>query len=246
MFCGFFILYWAERQGGGGGEYFLSLIWRWFIDWPGKIMQHICMIFWTFLALITHLKLCAISSCIFLFTCHVSCGFKCITFVNYLYRNTVKSPKKNRRRSRVPDLSAFEDSHDKYTCKVQSDEDPIFLAPRTKNFTLASCKSAERGLPDSCILNLTNKKKYIRINANYTLEMLFTHSILQVFPGHHLVSSQIQSYTLPHSILHLKRKFSQRLSGKTSPDTPQRKLWKNLFLRLISANGLLVMQKESL
>ena len=97
-----------------------------------------------------------------------------------------------------------------------------------------------------CILNLTNKKKYIRINACYTLEMLFTHSILQFFPGHHLVSSQIQSYTLPHSILHLKRKFSRRLSGKTSPDTPQRKLWKNLFLRLISANGLSVMQKESL
>ncbi|XP_050291943.1 uncharacterized protein LOC126732919 isoform X1 [Quercus robur] len=60
-------------------------------------------------------------------------------------RNTVKSPKKNRRRSRVPYLSAFEDSRDKYTYKVQSDEDPIFLAPRTKNFTLASCKSAERG-----------------------------------------------------------------------------------------------------
>nr|XP_023919477.1 nuclear envelope integral membrane protein 1 isoform X3 [Quercus suber]POF01617.1 nuclear envelope integral membrane protein 1 [Quercus suber] len=66
-------------------------------------------------------------------------------FIRRLYKNTVKSPKKNRRRSRVPDLSAFEDSHDKYTYKVQSDEDPIFLAPRTKNFTLASCKSAERG-----------------------------------------------------------------------------------------------------
>ncbi|KAK4584899.1 hypothetical protein RGQ29_022533 [Quercus rubra] len=66
-------------------------------------------------------------------------------FIRRLYKNAVKSPKKNRRRSRVPDLSAFEDSHDKYTYKVQSDEDPIFLAPRTKNFTLASCKSAERG-----------------------------------------------------------------------------------------------------
>ncbi|XP_050291946.1 uncharacterized protein LOC126732919 isoform X3 [Quercus robur] len=66
-------------------------------------------------------------------------------FIRRLYKNTVKSPKKNRRRSRVPYLSAFEDSRDKYTYKVQSDEDPIFLAPRTKNFTLASCKSAERG-----------------------------------------------------------------------------------------------------
>lgn len=72
----------------------------------------------------------------------------------------MKSPKKNRRRSRVTDFSAFEDSHDKYTYKVQSDEDPVFLVPRTKNFTLASCKSAERGLPDSCIFNLTNTKKY--------------------------------------------------------------------------------------
>ncbi|XP_075652823.1 uncharacterized protein LOC142623310 isoform X2 [Castanea sativa] len=66
-------------------------------------------------------------------------------FIRRLYKNSVKSPKKNRRRSQVPDFSAFEDSHDKYTYKVQSDEDPIFLAPRTKNFTLASCKSAERG-----------------------------------------------------------------------------------------------------
>ncbi|KAF3970358.1 hypothetical protein CMV_005939 [Castanea mollissima] len=66
-------------------------------------------------------------------------------FIRRLYKNSVKSPKRNRRRSQVPDFSAFEDSHDKYTYKVQSDEDPIFLAPRTKNFTLASCKSAERG-----------------------------------------------------------------------------------------------------
>ncbi|KAL4644594.1 hypothetical protein ACB092_02G175900 [Castanea dentata] len=66
-------------------------------------------------------------------------------FIRRLYKNSVKSPKKNRRRSQVPDFSAFEDSHDKYTYKVQSDEDPIFLVPRTKNFTLASCKSAERG-----------------------------------------------------------------------------------------------------
>ncbi|KAM3756932.1 hypothetical protein ACB098_02G150300 [Castanea mollissima] len=66
-------------------------------------------------------------------------------FIRRLYKNSVKSPKRNRRRSQVPDFSAFEDSHDKYTYKVQSDEDPIFLAPRTKNFTLASCKSADRG-----------------------------------------------------------------------------------------------------
>lgn len=66
----------------------------------------------------------------------------------------VKSPKKNSKRYRVPDSSPFGGSHDEYTYKVQSDEDPKFRRP------LASCKSADRGMPDSCILNLTNKKKY--------------------------------------------------------------------------------------
>jgi hypothetical protein len=50
----------------------------------------------------------------------------------------LKSPKKKRKRSRMPDSSPFGDSHDENMYRVQSDDD--------SKFTLAPCNSADRGL----------------------------------------------------------------------------------------------------
>jgi hypothetical protein len=60
----------------------------------------------------------------------------------------VKSPKKKRKRSRMPDSSPFGDSHDENMYKIRSDDDSKFFTPGTKNFTLAPCNSADRGLID--------------------------------------------------------------------------------------------------
>lgn len=60
----------------------------------------------------------------------------------------VKSPKKKHKKSRMPDSSPYGDSHDEYIYKVQSDDGSKLFTPGTKNFTLAPCNSADRGLID--------------------------------------------------------------------------------------------------
>lgn len=48
----------------------------------------------------------------------------------------------------MPASSPFGDSHDEIIYKVQSDDDSKFFTPGIKNFTLAPCNSADRGLID--------------------------------------------------------------------------------------------------
>ncbi|GMY11923.1 nuclear envelope integral membrane protein 1 isoform X3 [Fagus crenata] len=69
-------------------------------------------------------------------------------------RSMVKSPKKKSKRYRVPDSSPFGGSHDEYTYKVQSDEDPKFRRP------LASCKSADRGFSRTSPCQLSDSEFY--------------------------------------------------------------------------------------
>ncbi|KAJ7944536.1 nuclear envelope integral membrane protein 1 isoform X1, partial [Quillaja saponaria] len=78
-----------------------------------------------------------------------------LRFLRRLYRTLFKSPKKNRRRSQVPELS-HEDSHDEYTYKMQSDESS--KSPRQlKNFILTSCKSPGQGFTKTSPQQLSKK-----------------------------------------------------------------------------------------
>ncbi|XP_059459168.1 uncharacterized protein LOC132188664 isoform X1 [Corylus avellana] len=75
-------------------------------------------------------------------------------------RNMLKSPKKKRKRSRMPDSSPFGDSHDEIIYKVQSDDDSKFFTPGTKNFTLAPCNSADRGFTRTAPRQLSDSGSY--------------------------------------------------------------------------------------
>ncbi|XP_062157155.1 uncharacterized protein LOC133864758 isoform X2 [Alnus glutinosa] len=78
-----------------------------------------------------------------------------LRFLRHLYKNMVKSPKKKRKRSRMPDSSPFGDSHDENIYKTRSDDNSKFFTPGTKNFTLAPCNSADRGFTRTapCLLS---------------------------------------------------------------------------------------------
>ena len=60
----------------------------------------------------------------------------------------LKSPKKKRKRSRMPGSSPFGDSHDEDMYKVRSDDNSKFFTPGANKFTLVPCNSADRGLID--------------------------------------------------------------------------------------------------
>ncbi|XP_059459169.1 uncharacterized protein LOC132188664 isoform X2 [Corylus avellana] len=83
-----------------------------------------------------------------------------LRFLRHLYKNMLKSPKKKRKRSRMPDSSPFGDSHDEIIYKVQSDDDSKFFTPGTKNFTLAPCNSADRGFTRTAPRQLSDSGSY--------------------------------------------------------------------------------------
>ncbi|XP_061338928.1 uncharacterized protein LOC133285679 [Gastrolobium bilobum] len=69
-----------------------------------------------------------------------------LRFLRRLGRSLFKSPKKNRRRSRVPDSSSpFDVSHDEHIYNIRHKEDSPFLRPKLESFILGPCKSSEQG-----------------------------------------------------------------------------------------------------
>uniref|UniRef100_A0A0R0HC87 Uncharacterized protein n=1 Tax=Glycine max TaxID=3847 RepID=A0A0R0HC87_SOYBN len=64
-----------------------------------------------------------------------------LRFLRHLRRRLFKSPKKNRRRSQVPDSSPFDDSRDELMYKMQSKEDSPLFRPQLRGPTLSPCKS---------------------------------------------------------------------------------------------------------
>ncbi|RDX95073.1 hypothetical protein CR513_22451, partial [Mucuna pruriens] len=94
-----------------------------------------------------------------------------VRFLRHLRRRLFKSPKKNRRRSQVPDSSPFDDEHDEHMYKMQSKEDSPLFQPRFSGPTLSPCKSSAAGLTrttpktqealyPSIIHNTPERKKY--------------------------------------------------------------------------------------
>ncbi|XP_027361487.1 uncharacterized protein LOC113869384 isoform X1 [Abrus precatorius] len=86
-------------------------------------------------------------------------------------RSLFKSPKKNRRKSLVPDSLPFVDSDDEHMYMMQSEEDFTFNQPQLKGFTLTHCKSPpgftgtppktlKEELYPSIIHNTPERKKY--------------------------------------------------------------------------------------
>jgi len=70
-----------------------------------------------------------------------------VLIVEIFCRRLFKSPKKNRRRSQVPDSSRFDDSHDEHMYnKVQNKEASPLFHPQLKSPTLSPCKSSAAGL----------------------------------------------------------------------------------------------------
>ncbi|KAK9284728.1 hypothetical protein L1049_023905 [Liquidambar formosana] len=66
-------------------------------------------------------------------------------FLRHLYKNLFRTAQIHHRRSKIPDSSPFEDSHDDYIHNIQSPESSKFFRHRSKPFTLASCNSPVRG-----------------------------------------------------------------------------------------------------
>ncbi|XP_047163346.1 uncharacterized protein LOC124833028 isoform X3 [Vigna umbellata] len=95
-----------------------------------------------------------------------------VRFLRHLRRRFFKSPKKNRRRSQVPDSSPFDGSHDEHMYnKMQNKEDSLLFQPQLKSPTLSPCKSSAKGfirtplktqeaLYPSIIHNTPERKKY--------------------------------------------------------------------------------------
>ncbi|XP_014521495.1 uncharacterized protein LOC106778096 isoform X1 [Vigna radiata var. radiata] len=96
-----------------------------------------------------------------------------VRFIRHLRRRFFKSPKKNRRRSQVPDSSPFDGSHDEHMYNnMQNEEDSPLFHPRLKSPTLSPCKSSPKGyirtplktqkeaLYPSIIHNTPERKKY--------------------------------------------------------------------------------------
>ncbi|ESW28697.1 hypothetical protein PHAVU_002G010100 [Phaseolus vulgaris] len=96
-----------------------------------------------------------------------------VRFLRHLRRRLFKSPKKNRRRSQVPDSSRFDDSHDEHMYnKVQNKEASPLFHSQLKSPTLSPCKSSAAGfirtlpktqkeaLYPSIIHNTPERKKY--------------------------------------------------------------------------------------
>ncbi|KAL2348302.1 hypothetical protein Fmac_002302 [Flemingia macrophylla] len=97
-------------------------------------------------------------------------------FLRRLRRRLFKSPKKNRRRSQVPDSSPFDDSRDENMYEMQNEEDSPLLQPQLKGPTtfFSPCKSSAAGtlsgfrtpsrtqeaLYPSIIHNTPERKKY--------------------------------------------------------------------------------------
>lgn len=77
----------------------------------------------------------------------ISFEFWFVFIVENFCRRLFKSPKKNRRRSQVPDSSPFDDSRDELMYKMQSKEDsPLFQTQLRGPPTLSPCKSPATGL----------------------------------------------------------------------------------------------------
>ncbi|KAG4993342.1 hypothetical protein JHK86_030169 [Glycine max] len=94
-----------------------------------------------------------------------------LRFLRHLRRRLFKSPKKNRRRSQVPDSSPFDDSRDELMYKMQSKEDSPLFRPQLRGPTLSPCKSpvtgftrtppkSQEALYPSIIHNTPERKRY--------------------------------------------------------------------------------------
>ena len=97
--------------------------------------------------------------------------------------------------------------------------------------------------------NLINKTHKWSPIVFQLLIYLFPHlcvSFLQGLAGGPPVSSWIQAYTSLPSMIYPKGENSRSRGGKSSPETLQRQLWKNLFLHPVLANGFTKMQIGSL
>ena len=70
----------------------------------------------------------------------------------------MKSLRKNRRKSYIPDSSPFEDFLDEYMYTSKSDEDYKLLRPQSRKFNLAPCNSSDKGMfLSNVLLKLINK-----------------------------------------------------------------------------------------
>ncbi|KAH7520311.1 hypothetical protein FEM48_Zijuj08G0130600 [Ziziphus jujuba var. spinosa] len=81
--------------------------------------------------------------------------------LRHMYKALMKSPKKNRRRSYIPNSSPFEDSLEEYMYKIKGNEDYKFVRPRSKAFNLSPCSSSDKDLSQRLRSEQLGKELYL-------------------------------------------------------------------------------------